>query len=396
MGKRITLVILALILGGCITPAVTTWSLNGNSLAQFRRDAYACSRDARMSTYDGPNSLSGMLDAQSNANSLYNQCMESKGYTPANHYSNNHQTPPPAPAPAPQTSNADDEAAKSMMKSCMAKDTDPDLRIKSCTGAIMSGKLSNAGLSAAYLRRSEGFHARHEYDLELSDYDQAISYDPKSALAFFDRATTLLFFKREYDKAIADYSVVIDLKPQYAPAYSMRGLAWSNMGNQKQAIADLDTAIHINPLDPDLFFVRGRAYFLSGNYALAEVDLARGYDLKPDPYTALWLYLAKTHTSKNAGTVLMKDFDALPSQDWPRPIALFYTGKLSADELSKAASSAPPDKLVGRRCDEGFYVAEWQLLHHRKQAARTDFEKAEAVCPMGTYESLSAAIEIAR
>jgi hypothetical protein len=73
---RWVLVILAL--AGCTSERIV-W--NTPETDQFRRDNYECTRDS--TTYGGGSGLAGavaMMSAQRQANALYKQCMESKGY----------------------------------------------------------------------------------------------------------------------------------------------------------------------------------------------------------------------------------------------------------------------------------------------------------------------------
>ena len=66
----------ALLLVGCSAP---TWQVSDRDL--FRRDNYECVRDSR--SYGGGSGLIGalaLLAAQQQAQSVYEECMESKGY----------------------------------------------------------------------------------------------------------------------------------------------------------------------------------------------------------------------------------------------------------------------------------------------------------------------------
>ena len=75
-------VLVLVLLTGCASKIV--WS-GADSDAAFKRDNYECSRDSR--TYAGGSGLVGaiaLIGARSQANKIYRECMESKGYTRAN------------------------------------------------------------------------------------------------------------------------------------------------------------------------------------------------------------------------------------------------------------------------------------------------------------------------
>ncbi len=67
---------------------------------------------------------------------------------------------------------------------------------------------------------------KHELDIALADYNEAIRLDPNEASVYNSRGVAWRA-KQEYDKAIADYSEAIRLDPTYALAYCNRGFAWN-------------------------------------------------------------------------------------------------------------------------------------------------------------------------
>src|SRR5207244_881414 len=50
---------------------------------------------------------------------------------------------------------------------------------------------------------------------------------------------------KDYDRAISDYNEVIRLDPKSARAYSYRGFAYEKKGDRALAIADFDTVLSL-------------------------------------------------------------------------------------------------------------------------------------------------------
>src|SRR5580704_16050835 len=66
--------------------------------------------------------------------------------------------------------------------------------------------------------------AKHDDDLAIRCFTDAIRLDPKSAEAFYNRGYAYMS-EGELDKAIADYNDAIRLNPAFAGAYANRGMA---------------------------------------------------------------------------------------------------------------------------------------------------------------------------
>lgn len=74
--RTIAAVVCMVLLAGCAKPVYYA-----PDQAQFKRDSYQCSQESKMS--GGGSGLVGVafiLAAQSQAQALYEQCMDSKGY----------------------------------------------------------------------------------------------------------------------------------------------------------------------------------------------------------------------------------------------------------------------------------------------------------------------------
>ncbi|HEY9610345.1 tetratricopeptide repeat protein, partial [Allocoleopsis sp.] len=79
------------------------------------------------------------------------------------------------------------------------------------------------------------------HDAALADYEKAISLNPNSARAFYNRGLTRNRLN-QHQSAIQDYSEAIRLQPTFAEAFYNRGLSRFNLKNYKEAIDDLNKA----------------------------------------------------------------------------------------------------------------------------------------------------------
>ena len=87
---------------------------------------------------------------------------------------------------------------------------------------------------------------RHNYDLAIAEFSEAIRLKPDDADAYSDRGVAY-HLKGDWDKAIVDESEAIRLKPDYVMAYIDRGVFYDHKGGYDKAIADYNEAIRLKP-----------------------------------------------------------------------------------------------------------------------------------------------------
>ncbi|HMB04412.1 MAG TPA: tetratricopeptide repeat protein, partial [Isosphaeraceae bacterium] len=140
--------------------------------------------------------------------------------------------------------------------------------------------------SSTYATRGSIWLDKHEYDIAVGDFNEAIRLDLRNEAAFVGRGNAWRA-KKELDKALADYNEAIRLDPNYALAYHNRGLAWSDKGELDKALADYGAAIRLDPNDASAYYNRGNAWSDKGELdkALADFDEA----IRLDPNYA-WAY----------------------------------------------------------------------------------------------------------
>jgi predicted aspartyl protease len=112
--------------------------------------------------------------------------------------------------------------------------------------------------------------------------------------------------------------------------------------------------------EPHASLTMGRRALLDGRAPAAIPWLRAGLDKLPaDPIGTLWLYSARIRNGEP--DLARKELQASLKQqqdEWPRPIAEFYAGKLDAAGLLNAAAREP--KLAqARTCQAQTYMAEW-------------------------------------
>jgi S1-C subfamily serine protease len=103
-------------------------------------------------------------------------------------------------------------------------------------------------------------YQKGDYQRALSDFNQAISIDPKnSATYYYNRGRLKQDKLNDTQGALADYNRAIQISPNYADTYNNRGLLKQDELNDNQgALADYNRAIQINPRDATPYYNRGR------------------------------------------------------------------------------------------------------------------------------------------
>jgi lipoprotein NlpI len=244
----------------------------------------------------------------------------------------------------------------------------------------------------AYAIRGYIYDGVGEYDRAIADYTQSIRLDPKDAGTVANRGWSKRK-KGDLDGAFADFNEAIRLDPKLVRAHYVRGLAWSDRGDYDRAITDFNEAIRLDPKGDTAYHDRGLAHFYKGDFAASADDLRKSNDIKPESFTVLRLFIARSRSGVSAGASAEFDRAAaeLKSKDWPRPIIQFYLGERSAESMVAAADTAE------RRCDAQFYLAEWHLVQNRRTEAADALRLALAEgCPKYLFEYMAAQVDLKR
>jgi TonB family protein len=122
-----------------------------------------------------------------------------------------------------------------------------------------------------------------EGDCALNACSEAVRLDPKSADAYYCRAT-MYRDKGERDNAIADMNEAINLKPDNAAYYGLRALVYADTNAYDKALADMLKKIELLKSEATHYDYnsRGDFYFELGKYDDALKDYSEAIRLKPD------------------------------------------------------------------------------------------------------------------
>jgi tetratricopeptide (TPR) repeat protein len=88
-----------------------------------------------------------------------------------------------------------------------------------------------------------------DYDKAISDYSEAIRFNPNSGTYYVPRGKAYYRMK-SYGEAISDFTEAIRLNPSHAEAYYNRGAAYQQLGKEAQAQADYDKAKQLGYTGP--------------------------------------------------------------------------------------------------------------------------------------------------
>jgi len=137
--------------------------------------------------------------------------------------------------------------------------------------------------------------------------------------------------------------------------------------------------------------ITGRNLVLRRDYAAAVPRLRTALDKLPaERDGALLLYIARVRSGQAelAKSELAATFARSDSDEWPKPIADFYLGTLSADKL---LAQAADDRKEGkeRRCTALSAMADWHRAHGQPEPAKALDAQLKASCS-GEGESYAA------
>jgi lipoprotein NlpI len=242
------------------------------------------------------------------------------------------------------------------------KDPNPDVSIGACTALLQSGALSDTARASALQNRGIAYRVKGDYVRAIADHDQAIT-----------------------------------LRPEFAAAFNSRGFAYQLKGNFERAIADYNAAIKLKPDLAAAFKNRGRIEFYLGRFADAAADLRAGLQFdSSNAYNVIWLHLATMRLGLDDARDFAAQLVRTDSVRWPAPVARYYLGRLTAEQLMAAASKIDPRIRTDQRCSAAFYIGESELWIRRFAEAAQHFREAEATCSRDFSEYQGAAAELGR
>jgi tetratricopeptide (TPR) repeat protein len=185
------------------------------------------------------------------------------------------------------TSNKFPAAVKKLMAELRASEL-PASRGRSSQALLMCGSVpQSADTCALYedrIARGENSFAQGDFVGALRSYDEAISLNHSSAVAFNNRGD-VYFVQRRYDAALEDYTEAIERAPDSAVAYTNRGDAFFAKREFARAISDFTKAFVLDSERAIALNNRGRAFLKTGDYSKALSDLTNS--IRHDPRQAI-------------------------------------------------------------------------------------------------------------
>jgi tetratricopeptide (TPR) repeat protein/mono/diheme cytochrome c family protein len=187
-----------------------------------------------------------------------------------------------------------------------------------------------------------------ELERAIERYGEAITLDPRSALAYNNRGLALKR-KGELELAIADFSAAVRLDPRFAVAYHNRGSAHQAKGELDKAISNFNESLRIDPGSAVAFNNRGYALFEKGNVDKALADFDEALRLQPKFAFAL-NNRGLAHSKHGEQDKAIADFTAAIVLDrkfakayWNRGVAYEKKGdaRRAADDRKKAIQLDP-------------------------------------------------------
>lgn len=145
------------------------------------------------------------------------------------------------PALALDDRQAEISAIEKQLKKDIEADKTSELEpVKRQLDALIATK----GEAQLFLLRADVKYRMYDLKGAISDYDQAIALQPKSAKAYMQRGTANCIGEN-YEAALSDFNTAISLGENSADVYRSRGGAEEQIGKKAEAIADLTKALSL-------------------------------------------------------------------------------------------------------------------------------------------------------
>lgn len=164
--------------------------------------------------------------------------------------------------------------------------------IQSLDRAVAADK----NLVNAYLFRARANTALNQPAAALRDYTKVIELQPDNAGALVERAA-LHARVSDYQAVLADCGEALRRDPKLTYAYTLRGMAFRELGNLPKSLEDFNRAVELAP-GLDTYFQRATTYQSLGEHAKAIADLDQVIVLFP---TSPMGYLARARSRDAIG-----------------------------------------------------------------------------------------------
>jgi len=220
--------------------------------------------------------------------------------------------------------------------------------------------------SSGALRARAGVYAEQkQFDQAAKDYDHAVDLEPDLPISYIARGNFRSQLGNDAE-AIADFDRAIELYPSAAEAYSGRAYVLLQQGNLKAAIKSFDQALKFDEKASYVLGGRASTYQILGDHDAAIRDYKQAVALDPgEPFIQL-LYFVEQARAGDADAA-KKNFTAFAADtrydEWPRALAQFLAGEVTAAAIEKLAAEGETDyERHARAFDRDFYLGQAALI----------------------------------
>jgi tetratricopeptide (TPR) repeat protein len=183
-------------------------------------------------------------------------------------------------------------------------------------------------------------------------------------------------------------------------SYLRVGNVLFRLGRPQEAVDRFGAAIETGKaVDPSAIYLRRAvAEIVMSDFAASAKDAATALQLKPtEPYSALWLHVARVLAGQNDADELAANAGKIDRGKWPGPVFALFLGSMDPDAIRKLAASAEPQGArLGQLCEADYFIGIYQIEKSQPAAARASFQSASDRCPHGFYEYTAAKFELTR
>jgi tetratricopeptide (TPR) repeat protein len=243
------------------------------------------------------------------------------------------------------------------------------------------------------------YFGQERYEEALAKFQEAVELDPEDIEAR-NGLGDIYHMQGRYEEAVTELWKTVALEPENPEPHNSLGWVYADQSEFEAAIAEFRKVVELDPEYADAHTGLGWVYFHQGEYEKAvaefETPVAGSADVERrtviegtyvDVYLGLAYSLAlfKTGREEEARTQMI-DWGEVPEDaEWPVPVARFYAGEITEENVLKAAKTGSETLVQGQICEALYYMGMAHLLGagaqrdaplpERTEKARERFEK---------------------
>lgn len=166
------------------------------------------------------------------------------------------------------------------------------------------------GYDNALQNRGNVFFAQKKYEDAFNEYTKALEINPLMPNALNSKGA-VFFIGKQYDSAIVYYSKAIEMKNDFRNAYQNRANAFNQTGNYESAINDCNASLQIFENNAAAYYYRANAKFGLKKYNEAVQDYTRSLEIYPSNAVT---YLSRSKAFQAQGNFEQALQDALKAK----------------------------------------------------------------------------------